>query len=1056
MPKQVIVQLAAVLFTVNAASANILNLQFAGSGEGSINSVPSGISCTANSSFSVAAATTVTLKATPDGNSVFKGWQGACSGAGDCTVTLAPSLPIATVKANFDALRPVRVNPAQPSYYRSFADAYRALREGGVLHIQARSIGFDESPVFARNLQVRLDGGYNGSYGAKDGVSTINGTVQVRSGKLIASRVAIRGAFKPNSRPLALIQSAQPAGASHVSLDGSGSYDADGDRLGYSWTLISTPGGSSAALSDAASAAPRFTPDVAGDYTVALVVSDGKSASEKSTVTVTPNVAPVARTAAGRNAVLGDLVKLDGRGSSDANGDPLSYRWQIAARPAGSSATLSAPTSPTPAFTADRAGNYTLTLTVNDGKVDSAPAGVTVSASLTPAVAADRKFFLTRNGSGSPVFLKGVNIGASMPGHFPGELAIAQSDYLRWFRQIYDMGANTVRVFTTLPPAFYDALHEFNRDKDRSPLYFMQGVWVNEEDIALYREAFGGDGKILNDFLADAKKLVDVIHGNAVLPPSPGHASGAYTRDVARYMAGWILGIEWEPRFVLRTNAAHAGMGDYDGSYLRTVGAQPFEIFLATVGDQVIGYERESYGTERPLSFVNWVTTDTITHDNEPLADEDIASVDTEKIHAKPSFGSGLFASYNVYPYYPDMFSYQREYIDFVDETGKRNPYRAYLRDLIARHSQPVLITEFGIPSSRGKAHDNLVMGFNQGFADETTQGEQLASMLDDIRGEGYVGGLVFSWQDEWFKRTWNTMDFDNADMRPYWSNAQTNEQQFGLLSFDPGTEPLVRLDGKGSEWPQEAPVSSQGDRRLYMLSDERYLYFMVRDLSRPLTGEKVVLPVDVNPASGSTGYGPYAFAAPADFVVTIDGSNSRIVVHSYYDAYYYLYGERLNLIPRHPEYLTRDNPYFNPMMLPTSKRLYLPVDQVTVPFTAYETGMLKNGIGDPDHSAYNSLSDWYADGDTLEIRIPWQLLNFRAPSIGEIMGDIYLRDDIYPNGGLRGTTVAEIKAGVGSGAAGETIAMGTFDLKKWDLPTYHERLKKSYYIMKDKFRSIP
>ena len=60
------------------------------------------------------------------------------------------------------------------------------------------------------------------------------------------------------------------------------------------------------------------------------------------------------------------------------------------------------------------------------------------------------------------------------------------------------------------------------------------------------------------------------------------------------------------------------------------------------------------------------------------------------------------------------------------------------------------------------------------------------------------AGGLVFSWHDEWFKRTWNTMDYDHPDRRPFWDNIQTNEQHFGLLCFD--RHERLGLDGNTNE----------------------------------------------------------------------------------------------------------------------------------------------------------------------------------------------------------------------------------------------------------------
>jgi hypothetical protein len=77
-----------------------------------------------------------------------------------------------------------------------------------------------------------------------------------------------------------------------VTLNGSGSSDADGDPLACLWTQT---GGTSVALSDS-TANPTFTPTVADTYTFSLVVNDGTDVSLSSTVSVTveaPNRAPV-------------------------------------------------------------------------------------------------------------------------------------------------------------------------------------------------------------------------------------------------------------------------------------------------------------------------------------------------------------------------------------------------------------------------------------------------------------------------------------------------------------------------------------------------------------------------------------------------------------------------------------------------------------------------------------------------------------------------------------------------------------------------------------------
>ncbi len=90
---------------------------------------------------------------------------------------------------------------------------------------------------------------------------------------------------------------------------------------------------------------------------------------------------PVAKAGPDQNVLTGSRVTLDGSGSTDANGDSLSYNWSFVSRPAGSSAVLSDATVVKPTFTADVDGKYVLQLVVNDGTVDSSPDVTVVSAS---------------------------------------------------------------------------------------------------------------------------------------------------------------------------------------------------------------------------------------------------------------------------------------------------------------------------------------------------------------------------------------------------------------------------------------------------------------------------------------------------------------------------------------------------------------------------------------------------------------------------------------------------------------------------------------------------
>jgi cytochrome oxidase Cu insertion factor (SCO1/SenC/PrrC family) len=193
-----------------------------------------------------------------------------------------------------------------------------------------------------------------------------------------------------NSAPLAHAGRDQTAlVGTMVQLDGSGSSDIDGDTLTFSWALLTAPAENNAVLSDVTAVTPSFTVDRPGDYLVQLLVNDGLVDSAPDTVTVsTQNSAPLADTGPGQTALVGTMVQLDGTGSSDIDGDALTFSWALLTLPAGSKAVLSDITAPMPSFDVDRPGTYLVQLVVNDGLLDSAPDTVTVSTQNSAPLAA--------------------------------------------------------------------------------------------------------------------------------------------------------------------------------------------------------------------------------------------------------------------------------------------------------------------------------------------------------------------------------------------------------------------------------------------------------------------------------------------------------------------------------------------------------------------------------------------------------------------------------------------------------------------------------------------
>jgi len=174
-----------------------------------------------------------------------------------------------------------------------------------------------------------------------------------------------------------------------TTVNASGSTDADGDVLAYTWEFESRPVGSTAVLTDSDPSTPdnprdpvrTFVPDIAGDYVVRVTVADGfPDSSSTDTVTVTSVLGPVANAGPDQDVsfiVAGTTVNLDGTQSSDPTGQQLAYSWEILSfsgtPPAVSPVLIGADTA-TPTFditALDQLGTYTIELTVDNGTLSA-------------------------------------------------------------------------------------------------------------------------------------------------------------------------------------------------------------------------------------------------------------------------------------------------------------------------------------------------------------------------------------------------------------------------------------------------------------------------------------------------------------------------------------------------------------------------------------------------------------------------------------------------------------------------------------------------------------
>ena len=155
---------------------------------------------------------------------------------------------------------------------------------------------------------------------------------------------------------------------STVNLDGSASFDADGDALNYQWVFIAKPSASQITLSNATTDSATFTADVEGNYVLGLVVNDGQLDSAQSQIYISalaPNTAPALNPVGDQTVALGTTLNFI-LTATDPEGDQLSYSIQPLPLPEGM--TLDGVSG---AFrfkpNALQAGDFSITFLVSDG-----------------------------------------------------------------------------------------------------------------------------------------------------------------------------------------------------------------------------------------------------------------------------------------------------------------------------------------------------------------------------------------------------------------------------------------------------------------------------------------------------------------------------------------------------------------------------------------------------------------------------------------------------------------------------------------------------------------
>jgi hypothetical protein len=648
-------------------------------------------------------------------------------------------------------------------------------------------------------------------------------------------------------------------------------------------------------------------------------------------------------------------------------------------------------------------------------------------------------------------FLKGVNMGVAVPGKFPGEFSLSFKEYLEWFRLIGEMNANVIRTYTLLPPAFYDALSYYNLHYNSKPLYLLQGVWTELPQKENYYAA-----DFIREFQKEIIRVTDAIHGNAVIEEHPGKASGIYATDVSGYVAGILLGREWEPSSVFKTNREN-DITFYAGDFICMNNGNAMEAWLAMMMDFIVLYETQEYGFQHPVSFVNWLPLDPMYHNTEIIEnkkvrefDNDLERIDFSRFQATELYGAGIYAAYHVYPYYPDFIYLQESYADISGEQDEHNSYYNYLTDL-KNHTGtiPLVIAEYGLPSSRGNSHFSP-FGYHQGGHSEEEQAALSLSLTQDIVKSRCAGAIYFEWIDEWFKHNWLVMDFEvPEDDRKIWHNAENPEQNFGILALE---DKRKVIDGKLTDWEG---FKVPADKAMMKAdADATFLYLALGLPGFDLTRNKLYLAIDTYDKGKGDHKLPFThtyFSNGFEFLVSIDTEkDAAILVDEPYSVFTDIYNNHIPVIAS----VNNNNGKFIPQRMMTNRARETLLGKKSDSII-YDRGRLKYGKSTDPAS---SNADWCFDpqGGAVELRLDWHLLNVSDPA------KHYVLDDKPGTGQVEYTKTNGIHVYAFVTDKNDHL-LYQYPVSKpfsylwdaWETPTYRQRAKPLYHYLQEYFKVI-
>ncbi len=400
--------------------------------------------------------------------------------------------------------------------------------------------------------------------------------------------------------------------------------------------------------------------------------------------------------------------------------------------------------------------------------------------------------------------IKGFNINGEIPGDKQYKYSGDYFYYYSLLKSIGDMGGNCVRTYDLLPPEFYRALSEYNKSA-YSFIYLIQGIMTPSSLEA--EKSFDNLEEIKNNI----KSTISALHGEGKISSNGTRDETYYAYNVAPYIIAYIV----DPRIDAKSsdmilNGTNAESG-YDGKYISASG-NGVEALAAELCDYALDYMQSVYECMQPVGVCSgadrlegssWVT-------------QEQKTFNLSHLETLPNAEGLYFTAYSLDSDAISLLANESYFSGIYSDSDGDFAWGGYITEVKNLSTGPVLIDRAGLSTNS----DMFEQEASVNGLSEQEQGLGIVRMLKAAEKQGYIGMLIADLNDNWSAISSQTQAYTvPVSNNGLWQDTTSRAETSGVVAVEANrpAEASVQLNDNAEKSLMQQMQISYNETYIYL-----------------------------------------------------------------------------------------------------------------------------------------------------------------------------------------------------------------------------------------------